>query len=543
MSLDENIDALAFGAKTQKYGACLGLYLSPDTIYIGETHLDKAGKLVVDHLVRIPIPQAEAAKGVAPGTQAGSATLNTDFLNDNAKLTALIRQSMSQIRWGTKDVIVTLSHHLGLLRYFAMPAIDRRFWRSSVPLEAKKYIPIPFDVLDHDFQVMPLPPDAQNKPRQGALVAVTQKKNLANIKALLEALGLRLAGIELAPCSVLRVWETIERPVSGKTHAQVHFDGGNIRILVADRGLPVFFREVFLSQAPTLGDIRKIDVAGCVGFAQKQLAVGPLAQLRVSGNVQGLPQWGEALGQEAGAKAAIQDTPAMLGIKGGDWGGYAAIGAALRYLSTSATTLDLAAIGRITEEERRTAKDIFILAGAVAGFFALSGLFTQFMCSQKQKELRRLRRDADIEAIFAGKDASEIERIMEDMRKHLDMLPRTDGPKTLDLLKEMVDYLPEKAWITKLSMIEPLQKQANLPAELHITGNATGPSLVAEQDLAFAYKNALASSALIGKRYPDLQVSVQARQNTDNSGMDQAQLQASLEQRTGFTINAFRGKR
>ena len=123
MAIDEVVDALAFGAKTEKVSACLGLYLGPETIYIAETHLEK-GKLIVDHLVRIPVPAPEAGKG--SGRPTGS-TLNTDFLMDNAKLSALIRQSMSQVRWNTKDVMLTLSHHLGLLRYFAMPAIERRF--------------------------------------------------------------------------------------------------------------------------------------------------------------------------------------------------------------------------------------------------------------------------------------------------------------------------------------------------------------------------------------------------------------------------------
>jgi Tfp pilus assembly PilM family ATPase len=183
MQMDEAIDMIAFGATTQKVSSCLGLYLSPETIYIAETHLEK-GKVIVDHLVRIPVPAAEAAKSPAGPT---TATLNTDFLLDNAKLSALIRQSMSQVKWGTKDVMITLSHHLGLLRYFAMPAVDKRFWKSSVPLEAKKYIPIPFELLSHDYQCVPLPAAADGKPRQGALVAVTQKKNLANISALLES--------------------------------------------------------------------------------------------------------------------------------------------------------------------------------------------------------------------------------------------------------------------------------------------------------------------------------------------------------------------
>ena len=159
-------------------------------------------------------------------------TLNTDFLNENTKLTALIKQSMSSITWNSKNVMVTLSHHLGLLRYFTMPAIDRRFWTNAVPLESKKYIPIPFDALSHDFQIVPLGPDAAGRPRQGALICVTQKKNIANISALIEALGLKMLGMEVAPCSVMRLWK---RPhaTPGKTHP-VHFDGGIIRILLAD---------------------------------------------------------------------------------------------------------------------------------------------------------------------------------------------------------------------------------------------------------------------------------------------------------------------
>ena len=45
--------------------------------------------------------------------------LNTDFVIDNIQLGALMSQSMSQVRWSSRNVFVTLSHHFGLLRYFA----------------------------------------------------------------------------------------------------------------------------------------------------------------------------------------------------------------------------------------------------------------------------------------------------------------------------------------------------------------------------------------------------------------------------------------
>ena len=141
MNWDDFVETVAFGKTTLKLSSTLGLYLSPDTIYIAQTSLDRSGKLVVEHLVRIPvpipIPIPEDKK--SPGTMTG--TLNTSFLTDNPKLGALIQQSMSQFKWSTKHVMVTLSHHLGLLRYFTMPAIERRFWRSAVPMKILLWLP------------------------------------------------------------------------------------------------------------------------------------------------------------------------------------------------------------------------------------------------------------------------------------------------------------------------------------------------------------------------------------------------------------------
>mgnify|MGYP001620041602 CR=1 FL=1 len=189
MEIDPLIEQLAFGKTTTKLSRCLGLYLSPEVIYVSEIHSAK-GKVVVDHLVRVavPVPDQDKEAGTSP-------TLVTDFLSDTPKLSALIRQAISQLRWNSKDVVVTLSHHLGLLRYFTMPAVDRRFWKSAIPLEAKKFIPVPLDMLSLDYQVSPMPAGPDSRARQAALVACVPSKNLPNISALISALGLRLVGM------------------------------------------------------------------------------------------------------------------------------------------------------------------------------------------------------------------------------------------------------------------------------------------------------------------------------------------------------------
>lgn len=534
MAVEDLIEKLAFGTTTPKATHCLGLYLSPEVIYVAETRQEK-GRVAVDHLVRIPVPQPDAAK-----TAGATGNLNTDFLGDHAKLAELMRQSMSQIKWGTKDVVVTLSHHLGLLRYFSMPAIDRRFWKSAVPLEAKKYIPIPFDILSHDFQVAPIAPDASGKPRQGALIAVSQKKNLANITALLSALGLNLIALEVAPCSVLRVWETLEPESRAIAHGQVHFDGGNIRIVLADKGFPVFFRELFLGAQASLNDLRKIDLSGCVGFVQKALASEPPKRLRVSGAAaEGLDQWAAAFGQETGVKAEVQDTAALLGIRAGDWGGYAAIGASARFTTPSPVTLDLGRVGEVTDEEKRVAFDIALLSAALSGLLFAVGLFQQGLYAFRARELSRYKRDPQLEAVFSGKTPDQIETMLKQMEQQAEAGESVSGdsPRMVNVLKEIVDSLPDKVWLTQVSVQKPLVASPQSRAELHLVGGASGGTITEEQGLSYQVRENLIKKPLISRIFPNIQIAVSAKEQAENRGApDAAALAKRLESRTTFQL-------
>lgn len=541
MEIDEVIDMVAFGATTPRVSSSLGLYLSPETIYVAETRMEKGGRLAVEHLARIPVPAPEAKEGAKAPAGPSTGTLNTDFLMDNAKLSALIRQSMSQIRWGTKNVVVTLSHHLGLLRYFTMPAIDRRFWKTAVPLEAKRYIPIPFDVLNYDYQVVPISPDATGKPRQAILIGVTQRKNIANIAALLEGLDLNLVGMEVAPCSVLRLWEAIDRGDQGQPYCQVHFDGGNIRILLADKGLPVFFRELFLGPEASLADLRKVDLSGCAAFTQKLLAVEPVSRVRVSGTTPELPRWQEAFSSELGVEATLQDTAGMLGIKAGDWGGYAAIGSSLRFLQPTTMTLDVGRVSRIADDERRAALGILVFSAVLALWFAAVGLFRASVYQFKSRELLKYKREPEIQAVFAGKSAEEIEKLLKDMQAQMAIAQGlgAQSSKVTALLKDVAESLPERVWVTGIDLSNPMAKGLQA-LELHITGHAVGNTPAQEQDLVFQFRERLSKSPAVGRIFPDITVSVSAKDLPleTSQGLDPGALARRLEERTTFTIIA-----
>jgi hypothetical protein len=536
MPLDDMIEQLAFGKQTPKPAPCLGLYLSPDVIYLSETHKGKDGKLVVDHLVRIPIP----SEGKNP---TATATMSTDFLADPLKVAGLVRQSMSQLRWNTKSVRVTLSHHLGLLRYFVMPAVDNRFLPSAVPLEAKKYIPIPFDVLAHDYQALPLAPDATGKPRLGVLIAVTQKKNIANVEGLLKSLDLTLDGIEVAPLSVLRLWQAVDPAKDPAPFLHVHMDGGSVRIMVVEKGVPVFFREVFLGETATLDDLRRIDLPGCVSFVQKQLNMAGLARLRVSGNLPDLEAFKNAFSQETGLPAVIQDMPKLLSVKSGDWGGYAALGGSGHLLFPSESRVDLVAQDRITDEERRTARDIILGGAVLAGLLAVTGVFKSLTYNYKARELRRYRVDPDIKATLAGMDESDMQRRLADMKKQLDALKAvtaTGRPDLSTVLREIITQMPTKIWLDHITITSPLMGADKDPMQVTLRGHAQDASVSLEQNLVFQFNDTLQRSTL-GKDF-DIQLTLTKQGGSDAAaagvpGMDPKALAEKLEGRTSFILD------
>ncbi len=537
--IDQLIDTLAFGKAQAASGPALGLYLSPETVYIAETRV-KSGAVTVEHLVRIPIPPE--GKSAAAGTM----TMSTDFLADPNKVGGLIRQSMSQIRWNSKNVVVTLSHHLGLLRYFPMPPMERRFLRTAVPVEAKKYIPIPFDTLAHDFQVAPMAPDAAGKARQGVLIAVTQNKNLANIQGLLQSLGLNLIGLEVAPCSVLRLWQAVEPPKGPEPFVQAHFDGGSVRVMIYDRGLPVFFREIFLGAAATIADQRKIDMTGCLSFAQKQLGLGAVAKIKLSGTPATLGPWVDAFTAETGVKTEIQDTAQLLSIKGGDWGGYAAIGASTRSTASSALTIDLAAKDRVAEEERQVARDIIIAGMALGAGIALVGAYQAASYSHRAQELNNYVVEEQVKAALSGLQPVEIDMRLGEMRDQLKKLRKITGeqdkkPVLSQILREIVELMPDGMWITRINALNPLGDEKG-GMELIIHGHARAATPGEEQDMSFQFKETLIRDPKIGQLF-DVQIAFQGKAvsapgpgDAGAAALDPEALARKLEDRSEWTI-------
>ena len=521
MALSEKLVQVAFGRSLPEITHCLGLYLAPNVAFVAEVS-GAGGKPKVEHLVRVPLPPAPAA---TQGTRV-STVLNTDVLSDTDRLAGLLKPALSQGKWHAEYAMVTLSQAFGILRYFAMPAVDQKFWKMAVPAEAKKYIPVQFDDLINDYQIDALAPGPDRRPRQGALFGVTQGKNLESVNALLAKLGLKLIGLELAPCSVVRLWESVE-PSGGSSVANVHFDHGNVTVVLMERGVPIFVREVLLGAEAKVADRRKLDLTGCMDFTKKQLGAQRPGKVRLSGATPEMAGWQEALAQESQASVGVADSKKTLGIDAAEWGGLAAVGAAARHLVPNKIAFDLSGAGRVDDVDRRVALSVFSVAGVLTALFLCLGIYRHLQAGIKQAELHRLRSRTDVPA-FQGKSRDQIEQLMTEMRQRSIALASVTGAgvKVTDILTEVVEDLPEQAWVTNLNYQFGLEQAVGAGAarQLSLSGSVIAASEAAEQDVAIRFKELLQHDERFMKAFGAVEVSVQGGGGKDGS-------------RTSFSMN------
>ena len=221
----------------------------------------------------------------------------------------------------------------------------------------------------------------------------------------------------------------------------------------------------------------------------------------------------------------------------GRLGGYAAIGASLRYVASNATTLDF-----IRTRRRRGAphgSGSVFAAGALAIFFGLTGLYRTAAAFQKSKELAQFHRDPEIEAVFANKTPADIDKLIAQMQaQNRTSTVVYDPLKATQLLADIVNAMPENMWITSIKFRSPIARMANEAFEIEILGKAVGPTMSAEQDMAFKFRDRLLNTSVLGKTFPEIQVSVNGRPIEENQpgNLTAEQLRQRLEERTTFSL-------
>lgn len=519
MALTDTLRRLATGEAAIK--DCLGLFISPEGFCLCEAST-KGGKLVVGNLARVAAPPG--------GATARLGTLNTELLEKIDPITDGLRAALSNGRWSSKNLVVSLSPHFGLTRYFLMPEVPRQFQKQSVPLEAKKYIPFPFAELMYDFQVLPMPPSPDNKSRMGVLFGITPQKNVESLRAIAGKLGRRLVAVELSSLSTSRLWHgTLPRPGDGAAQAEVHFDARATYVVVHRGGVPFLSREVYWAAGAEL-DKRRIDVAGCVDFARKQLGVQGL-KLRVMGSGN-LAAWRKTYEEDFAMPVEELDLAAAL-APGLDWPAQAAMGASLRHLLPEAARLDLSHSSRDAQEDARVIVSLYLASGALslllAGLGGVSGAQLWYTHGQIEAAARE---SGEIKA-FQGKTAEDIETFVEGLKSQVLGFGSILDARVYatDVMAWIVDSIPESVWLTDVAYQNKLGAAApgSAPgARLALSGYASAQDPATELQLVNSFRDALKKDPRYARYFNNIEVT-----------FDRAAA-GSPSERTRFTLSCMR---
>lgn len=502
MDLEQTFDTIVFGRLTPKLESCLGLFLSPDVLYLSEVRL-KDGKPAVSQLLRVPIMQQQEASKVSVEIRtAGS--LNLEALANPGRLMGALKPALDQLNRHSSNVILSLSSQFCLLRYFTIPPMDRRFWRTAVPAEARKLIPIPFTELVYDYQIRPIASKSGQPMRYEVLFGVVHRSNLEGLGVLVEKLGLKLLGIELAPCSVQRLWDDLWPPESNdSSYASVHLEGGDGYVVLSQGGWPTLFRMVPLTPEAGPVERRKVDLSGSVDFASKQLGARPPTQIRLSGTNRDLKGWGQALTQEMGMPVRLLESAKMMGLKSEEWGAYACAGGALRYVAPTALTLDMRQYGRVTAEDRRAAYTLFSLVGIAAAVMTMIGTVRFVEGLFARNELSHLHRQINTVQEFRNKNTEQIQALTKEVEGKVDTVGAMAAPKPslTEILQIIQEDIPPSVWISNLTYASPVgQKRGNGGRTLELHGSVAVPGSPADQeDMANQFRQKLQGDERFGK--------------------------------------------
>jgi Tfp pilus assembly protein PilN len=290
--------------------------------------------------------------------------------------------------------------------------------------------------------------------------------------------------------------------------------------------------------------MRKIDLLGCLSFVQKQLGVSGIKHIRVSGTCENMDALTQEFSKETGMPAKYVDFPSLLAIKSGDWGGYAALGAAV-LPSNKQYNLDISVIDRVSHEELRTARTIMTMGAILASFLCLGGLSNMLSYKYRARELfvNDMKLTPEIKTIFAGKQSADIESMLQDMTTQLGILSgvaRSKNQKLSVLFRQIIEAMPERVWLERINVTNPLLASNTLTGSIDLSGKAQDNTVSDEQALVFQFKENLLKHPILGKKY-DITISVQGKASSGvmtgaAGGLDPKELAQKLEDRTSFNL-------
>ncbi|MCR4819520.1 MAG: pilus assembly protein PilM [Elusimicrobiales bacterium] len=432
--------------KNNKKGV-LGIYISPKEIAIAEVQLKGAGKLQPDHLVKFPtdFPKKDGAQ--RPMSQ------NADFFKPGAAWVNKFKTAIKKVNWNASDAVVTLSESFGILRYFSMPAIPRKFWSKSIPLESKKYIPLSFDNVMMDYDAIP----SEQGKKLSVLFGISQKDTIDFLVSLLKEMGFRLASLEISSVSLERLFSYID-PKDHVSHGYVHAAEDATHLLFSANGRPVLHRE-FENEGGN--ERRRLDLKGAIQFVDRYTEGDGFKTIILSGNYAQVMK--ENIEREAAPLPVVMmDIPPLCGTKDDSPTALFAIGAALFEKFPSKLRMDISGIStalRVTNEIQKVVYGVGAVITAILLLLILNGHRKMASINSDLQAYTQQNSTSDLTGSSAEDIRSKIDAMKQQSNTLSYLFSKNDflAPK----LSVLVDVIPKQLWVENITYVNVLALSAS----------------------------------------------------------------------------------
>jgi len=533
-----NISETLIGQNMNAHPECLGIYIGIDEMYVSQTAKKDKGT-VLESLVRVPIHDVDR-------TLLKPLDLNETFFSMDNWLDSL-GKVMSKKKWKTNRVVVSLAPAFCLLRHFVIPsAIERKMWKTSIPLQARKYIHFPFEKAEYAYHVYEFETATTKQKRLGVVFALTTKVIIDRLRKGLKSVGLELITVEPSSLSLGRAFNDSDKEAIGTGGRIYSFFGKNmVNFVFLNENAPVLLREMEISGSLPV-ERRRFELTNCTEFIAKQLEKDPFEEAVITGV--DAEQWIPAL--EADAKKPVRkwNLGEVYGVETKAAGEVAAVGASIKFFDTKTPDLDFTKGKRLSTYEFHACVTAWKVAIVLVIVF-LAILAKNYMgLLSEEKELKKAKASqTHVIADFAGLTTSQIQSNLSKIKSQNSALePFTSHSPITPVLVEIVDTIPKGVWLTQIDYKSPFPSKGSEGRSLNLQGSIQSGSKDGRADMALGneFKDALVQQPIIKSicgnnadmRYTNVAGTASSNSN-NNSGNRRGAGASGSSQETKFTFS------
>lgn len=449
--MKEKIENL-LGIERPKYRNCIGIYISLTDIYVAQI-LEKSGGIEVDSLVKLALKDIRTDI-LRP------ADLNEGFFATPKHWLEPIKKIIDSKEWLSKDVVVSLAPNFSVHRHFVMPDTPRRFWKSAVPLQARKYIHYPFERAVYDFSIRPFYADLTKNKQLEVVFSLTSKIIIGTLETGMKSIGLNLVAVETSPLSVFRLFNQTDKEAQ-KNVGQIYanFSTYEGQFLFAIDNTPVLMREVEIN--PSMGTRNRLEVNNCVDFISKQIEKNVFEDIVVISQPAQM-DWTPLLEMETKKNVRKWNIEDIFGFKVSGFAEIAAMGACLKFINTNVPDIDLIKKHRSSNEEIKGIFSIWKVSLLILALLILCGIYV-FISSMSTYVTFQKKNITKVDGIEEFKDlsASQIKERVSSMKENTkDLIALIVQPKYTSKLSTLPDLMPEEMYFKEVQINYPVANKA-----------------------------------------------------------------------------------